>query len=44
MAWPNMVTDMVNSDFFANVKINVDQHSRKTRLFEDRLGSVKVVL
>ena len=44
MAWPNMVTDMVNIDFFANVKINVDQHSRKTRLFEDRLGCVKVVL
>ena len=24
MAWPNMVTDLVKSDFFANIRMNKD--------------------
>ena len=29
MAWSNMATDMVNSDFFANIRINVDHQWKR---------------
>ena len=29
IAWPNMARDMVNSDFFANIRINVDQQWKR---------------